>query len=485
MSNIADEYPLFKNYRMSRTAEAFHADRSPIRGLLGPVGCGKTIACAKEFFAQMTRQERGPDGRRRTRFAVIRSTYSELKTTTIPSWLTVFPEEICGPLYKDKPFIQKIQMGDIVSEVIFLSMDNDGDLSKIKSLEVSGTFINEARYIPESFLVHLLQRSKRYPEKSYVRQTQSGVIFDTNPPSMDHWIYDAFEVKQYSTHRLFKYPPPVVKNQMGNWVANAEADYLNFLNDGVDYYLDQIRATSDKNFINTEILGNYGESLRGRPVYPNFNPDLHVSNTVEANKYVPIRISFDFGYSAAAIIYQILPSNQMIVLDEVFVEYGLFTDFIENHLLPRLSRDYDDIELGKVVGDPAGMAGSSLSKDGKNYFAILQGYGFDASPVSTNKIQIRIESVGRRLSRLVSGEPALVIHSQCKTLIKGFVGAYCYEKMKVLYDQTIYKPEPIKDYYSHLQDTVQYGCLDADNFGDLTYTSGSSRTAEIRKKLGY
>ena len=53
------------------------------RGLRGPVGSGKSVACWIEIFRRALAQEPGPDGIRRTRMAIIRNTNPQLKTTTI------------------------------------------------------------------------------------------------------------------------------------------------------------------------------------------------------------------------------------------------------------------------------------------------------------------------------------------------------------------------------------------------------------------
>ena len=78
-------------YLPTDTADAFHKDKSLIRALLGPVGCGKSVACCMEIFRIMMNQEPGRDGFRRTKAVCIRNTYPELVTTTIKTWKMLFP----------------------------------------------------------------------------------------------------------------------------------------------------------------------------------------------------------------------------------------------------------------------------------------------------------------------------------------------------------------------------------------------------------
>src|SRR6185503_3312722 len=65
--------------------EAFHRSSAFVRGLMGPVGSSKSTACCIEILGRA--QEQKPfNGVRRTRWAVIRNTYPELKSTTIKTW---------------------------------------------------------------------------------------------------------------------------------------------------------------------------------------------------------------------------------------------------------------------------------------------------------------------------------------------------------------------------------------------------------------
>ena len=62
-----------------------------VRGIMGPIGSGKSVACCAEIMMRSCEQAPGRDGVRRTRWAIIRNTYPELKSTTIKTWLDWFP----------------------------------------------------------------------------------------------------------------------------------------------------------------------------------------------------------------------------------------------------------------------------------------------------------------------------------------------------------------------------------------------------------
>lgn len=77
----------------------FHADDSFVRGIMGPIGSGKSVACVIEIISRALRQAPNQDGVRRTRWAVIRNTYPELTSTTIKTWMDWLPVSQCPIVY--------------------------------------------------------------------------------------------------------------------------------------------------------------------------------------------------------------------------------------------------------------------------------------------------------------------------------------------------------------------------------------------------
>ena len=64
-------------------SRAFMKSEKFVRGIMGPYGSGKSTACVMEVIRRAQQQKAGTDGIRRSRWAVVRNTYPELKTTTI------------------------------------------------------------------------------------------------------------------------------------------------------------------------------------------------------------------------------------------------------------------------------------------------------------------------------------------------------------------------------------------------------------------
>ena len=85
------------DFSQSPTTWKFLADDSFFRGLLGPVGSGKSYACAAEVMLRAAKQPASPkDNIRYSRFVVVRNSYPELRTTTLKTWTELFPESQWG-----------------------------------------------------------------------------------------------------------------------------------------------------------------------------------------------------------------------------------------------------------------------------------------------------------------------------------------------------------------------------------------------------
>ena len=132
-------------------------------------------------------KKKGLDGVRKSRWAVIRNTNPQLKTTTIKTWLDWFPEEDWGKFHWSVPYTHHIKKADLDLEVIFLALDRPEDVKKLLSLELTGIWINEAREIPKSIIDACSMRVGRFPSMKDGGCTWTGVIADTNAPEEDHW----------------------------------------------------------------------------------------------------------------------------------------------------------------------------------------------------------------------------------------------------------------------------------------------------------
>ena len=177
----------FKYKPEGQTLKTFMKCDDFFRGLRGPVGSGKSVSCCIEIFRRALLQEKNAEGKRKSRWAVIRNTNPQLKTTTIKTWLDWFPEDTWGNFSWSVPYTHRIYKGDIELEVIFLALDRPEDVKKLLSLELTGVWVNEAREIPKSIIDACTMRVGRFPSMRDGGATWYGVIADTNAPEEDHW----------------------------------------------------------------------------------------------------------------------------------------------------------------------------------------------------------------------------------------------------------------------------------------------------------
>lgn len=153
------------NYEAGPIAAKFHLSNASVRGLMGPVGSGKSVACCFEMFRRSQEQKPGADGIRRTRWLVVRNTLPQLETTTIKTWVDWFPPEIFGRMTGKPPYTHYLKYADINMEVIFIALDKPEDVKKLLSLECTGIWFNEAREINKEIVDAATARVGRYPAK--------------------------------------------------------------------------------------------------------------------------------------------------------------------------------------------------------------------------------------------------------------------------------------------------------------------------------
>ena len=87
---IINGYPSEKIYIPSKTGEAFALDNTFITLVIGPYGSGKSTMCVHKIVERACRMPIWSNGRRRSRWAIVRNTSGELQSTTLQTWLAWF-----------------------------------------------------------------------------------------------------------------------------------------------------------------------------------------------------------------------------------------------------------------------------------------------------------------------------------------------------------------------------------------------------------
>lgn len=469
-------------YVASPTLKKFHKSPAFVRGIRGPIGSGKSVGCCMEVFRRMQEQEPGRDGKRRSRWAIIRNTYPELETTTIKTWLDWFPERIFGRLIKRAPICHEIRYNDIEAEVYFLAMDKPDDVKKLLSLELTGGWPNEARELGYEIITTLCDRVGRYPAQKDRPEhiepsnwpTWYGVIMDTNSPDEDHWwpvcAGDAELPEDWTpptNWELFAQPPAAFEEKSGEktvWRLNPDAE--NLPNLPPNYYKNLIQGRKHSH-IRVYVGNKYGTVSDGKQVYPEWSEDLHLSQTtIPVIPGRTVYVGLDFGQTPAACFGQSDARGQWRDLHEIVTE-GLGPKRFARILRNEIASKFPGMKITQFefYGDPSGAFPTGNADE--TYFEILKAEGFNIRPAPTQNPTTRQEAGREPLERMLAGgTPGYQIDPSCKTLIRGFRAGYQYKRLKVS-GSVKYDDKPDKNRFSHVHEARQYMLCGAGYGRDL------------------
>jgi hypothetical protein len=443
-------------YEASPTCSEFHRDDSFIRGLMGPIGSGKSVACCWELWRRLHEQGKAEDGIRRSRWVIVRNTYRELTDTTLKTWRDWFAA-VGEWRVGDMSYL--IRHGEVEAEILFRALDRPDDVKKLLSLELTGAWVNEAREVPRGVIDMLQGRVGRYPSQRQGGPTWYGVIMDTNPPDTDHWWYVLFEEQRPDGWRLFRQP-------------SALSEAAENLDNLPPAYYQRMLAGKTPEWTKVYVHGDYGMVSDGRPVFPEYRDTQHcTTHTIAPTAGEPLFVGIDFGLTPAAVILQQVAGQWRALAEVVTDDMGAvrFGELLKGVL----QRDFKGYRIGAITGDPAGEGRSQV--DERTPFDVLRVAGIDATPADTNDFTIRRETVAKHLQRLtMAGEPGLVISPACKILRKGLGGGYAYKRLQVAGDDK-FRDYPDKGRYSHVADALQYALLGAGEGAALVMPTGAWR----------
>jgi hypothetical protein len=454
-----------KIYIPSPTGKLFAASRGFVDLVIGPYGSGKSTMCAQRIVESTCHMPCWFNGRRRSRWAIVRNTSGELHSTTLQTWLTWFGD--LGDIRKrQKPLLTYEHIfndgnGIVELDLIFIALDRPDDVRKIKSLELTGVYLNELSELPQNVLSHFKGRvNGRYPSRSFCPDAYwSGIIADTNPPDEDHWIFKDFEINVTPSYTVFHQPSGLLEDQNGflrdadgNYLQNHQADNAQHLSR--DYY-PKLAEKQSEGFIKVYCGGKYGLVESGKRVYPEFNYDFHSVPHIDAIQGEPLYLGWDFGLTPACVVVQITSRGQVRVLKEYQAEDMGIKTFAKNVVIPQLAIDFPYNKVGGSEGDPSGANGDTIMEE-LSCIGELNTLGINTNAASTNDIDVRVNSVRYFLNLMLDGKPAFIISRQdCPILVKGFMSGYHFKRMMISGDER-YQDKPNKNKYSHSHDALQY-----------------------------
>lgn len=496
-------------YVATPTGSAFHLSEGKVRVLAGPIGGGKSVACVMDILRWAMHQQPNEFGVRRTRFAIIRNTVDQLKTTTMKTLFEWLPPGAYGEhRIVDKTFTLRLDMDDgtkVESELLFLSLDNPADTRKALSLELTGCWLNEAREIHPDVIEVMPTRTGRFPKEDRSKGygcSRSGMIMDTNMPAGDSWFGKRMQDEKsgWDVHiqppaalgpeeYLLRYGEDAGEEDVHvdfdgrEWVINPEADNLGNLK--ADYYPTAIRG-KNKDFVDVYVLSRYGRELGGSPVYENvWKRDFHVlggdGKSVDIHPLIseeyPVVIGLDFGRTPAAVFLQADPRGRVTVLSEVAAENCGIERFLKDYLRPHINQHFPRCAF-VVAPDPAGFHKQQIGE--MSMVDVIKKGGFKVSRPPSNDPEKRIAAVEDLLMGHIDGKARFRVHPSCRGVIKGFDSGYRYKQKK----NGELESRPDKNEHSHLADALQYGAMIISQ-GASGVRMVRERTIEISSAAGW
>jgi hypothetical protein len=449
--------------------ERYIVSAAPVVIIQGPNGSGKSRASIYKLLLNALRQKPVPGekvARRRT--YIVRNTFDELQRTVMQDWLEIFPEDRWGKLRGQKPATHMIRQGNLEWEVTFLALDGEEDAKKLLSAQLSDVWFNELREIPRKLFTDAVGRTDRYPNAVGDCYRPQG-IGDTNPAPEDHWISVMSgqcpppEGLDEEGRRMLERPepweflvqPPAMfeeRDERGKVVGyrlNPERE--NARHTGARYY-NNLTIGVSRAAIAEKVLNRPGLYLPGKPVWPEFQQELHVaSRKLAPIDGHPIMVGLDFGRTPAAAIGQCVHGRWRILREMVAENTG--AKEFARALKRVLATEYPERDVS-LWGDPAGE--DMGQSDDSTPFLMFAAEKLRVLPAPTNDFAKRRDAVRELFLGMIDGAPRIEISPTCVVLKGACAGGYGYKRLRIGGGADQYAVMPDKNRYSHVADALQY-----------------------------
>lgn len=515
-------------YETSPIAWQYKLDRAFASFIIGPVGSGKSVPSLQRIIDLGKEQEKSPNGLRQSRFAVIRNTMPELRSTTAVTYGQIYPEGSFGEIVWRSPATHRIRPRgtDLDIEVNLIALDKPKDVKKLLSLELTGAFFNEVREVPRSVVTRMTERVGRFGLVERA-STWSGIWADTNPPDADHWLYSWDRGKRPEGFQFYHQPPGVLEvKPLGGgaeivdenfpdmcgvklsaakvlisyrgkvrrvecpievieaadryWIVNPWMENLVALSKvdaganplGKRSYYGRALAGKTLAEIQSYLQGVYTFVTDGRKVVPQYRPDVHGVKNLPVMKDEPIYIGADIGggtLQPSALFFQKHPKGIFLALDEVVCyDMGIkrFGELLLEKISTRFASHAQRGLIGTGWGDPAGNKRDEIFETA-SFDYLRAECNIKLEPAPSQDIKMRIAGLAGPCERMIEGKPGLLVDKErCPTFHKGLSGAWHFKRLQIQGEER-YADTPSKNEESHICDGGGYGFLGAGEFARL------------------
>lgn len=451
---------------------AYMACRERASFIMGPLGSGKTFGSIQRILKQLTEQEPNDQGVRPSRWVVVRNTYPDLMGTTIKDFREIFTEPHFGHMkmggLEPPTFHARFSLPDktrVEAEIVFMALDRPQHENKLRGVQATGGWFNEAKELPKQIIDMLDARIGRFPTivAGNVRCTWHGVLGDTNAPDEDHWFAQSMK-ENLPGYAFFRQPGGVVKTGevdfRGSPVFKPNPDAENIANLPQNYY-ENLVVNKKPDWISVNVANEFGFYVDGKPVHPGYVDSIHCPGIIPYNPKHLTVIGIDFGRTPAAAIIQIDPHfGRKNIIDE-FATTNMSAALFAPELKRYLAETYPNLQLGGIWGDPSGDSGGQNNEE--TPFTVMRAAGLPAQPCETNATLARRAAISRPLvENCMDGRPRLMVSAKAKMIRKGLMGGFCYKRLQVSNER--YGEIPDKNLYSHPVEAAEYGLMGSGEY---------------------
>lgn len=445
-------------------ARAFVLDPAPVTLICGPWGSGKTTALFVKLLLCACAVPPSPiDGVRYARVAVVRDTYRNLETNTIPSWQERFPKTLGkwkgGGGGEPGAHVIDFVLSDgtvLHLEVLFAAVGDHNVKQFCDGLQITACAMNGMDELPEDLIGYMMPRLGRWPPpqhrppdwKKFV-DYWCKIMADMNAPEEDNHTVRDFSEKPKEGYKLFIQPSGLSPN----------AENIENLRDG---YYDKLAAANEDWWVKRFIENKFGYSRKGKPVYPEFNRDLHVAaRPLKYEKKRKLVLGLDAQKDACAVAQQREFGGRLNWLHAFIPPVRMGAKQFGKWLADEVAIVYPDLGEYEFSLDPSGFDPNGIDDDftWAEVFGRAFGLGDEWSafvlPAPTNNLDPRIEVVR---TALVQVDGFAMCPIGCKPLIRPFMTGYRYGDSKTHGDEVLTQI-PIKNEWSHVMEAGQYGAL--------------------------
>ncbi|WP_028316705.1 hypothetical protein [Desulfatibacillum aliphaticivorans] len=471
-------------FDLSPTQSRFVHDAAHIVMLMGPMGEGKTFAGVAGLIAHALRCGRDIRG------ALVRDTHQNIKISTVPDI-----QEVLGNFVSFKDDYKKMIIHSTPKvEMDLFGIDDQASISKLQGPQYAVIWLEEPAPIKEKANAGLPKEvfDLAVARASRQRGTTPRVQITQNPADEDHWTEEVAMLPEvYQTdpdtglsiikhvykipYRDNKYANPLMR------VANRAA------------------FQHDKGMYARYVEGRPAPVQLGKAVTPQYNEMVHFMRDVEL-PVIPGAVGirgYDAWHNPVCGIGQFVPPGRLIFHDVLVGEGIGIEELLEQMVIPMLnSPKYKGangeplISDWRDIGDPTMRTPDQSSvkrSTAKTLKAVLEKAGFPRvkfEPGPT-RIKNRIEPLQEGLTRLVNGEPAILLSRSAYLLHRALNGGWHW---KTDNSGNIIGSVPAKDRFSHPGDMAAYvaaGLFSPGNVKKAKVNRNAMRAAQAKRAMSY